>query len=160
MDRRHLVASCTGITLERSLPPVRPPTPADRERLAELMLDAYRDTIDYDGETLVEALAEVDAWFASPGRLIDESLVASEAGMVVRAALIAHSEGMPMVGYLYTEAAWKGHGLAEGLLRSVMESLAEAGHERIHLWVTAGNAPAERIYERLGFVDVPPGTSL
>ena len=32
-----------------------------------------------------------------------------------------------------------------------MRSLAQAGHRRVHLWVTAGNEPAERIYERLGF---------
>ncbi len=136
--------------------PVRPPTSADRDRLAELMLDAYRGTIDYEGETLVEAVAEVDAWFASPGHRIDDSLVAIEADEIVSAALLSRSDGMPVVSYLYTGAAWKGRGLAEGLLRAVMASLAAAGHERIHLWVTPGNAPAERIYERLGFTDVPP----
>jgi hypothetical protein len=61
VDRRHLVASCTSISLDPSMPPVRPPTVADRGRLAELMLDAYRGTIDYEGETIVEAVAEVDA---------------------------------------------------------------------------------------------------
>jgi predicted GNAT family acetyltransferase len=74
----------------------------------------------------------------------------------VSAALLSHSDGMPVVSYLYTGAAWKGRGLAEGLLRSVMVSLAATGRERIHLWVTAGNTPAERIYERLGFTDAPP----
>jgi len=120
------------------------------------MLDAYRDTIDYDGETLVEAVAEVDAWFASSGRLIEDSLVAIEGGEVASAILLSDADRMPLVAYLYTGAAWKGRGIAEGLLRSVMVALAATGRERIHLWVTAGNSPAERIYERLGFVDVPP----
>lgn len=137
------------------MPPLRPPTHADRDRLAELMLDAYRGTIDYEGETLVEAVAEVDAWFASPGRLIEDSLVAIEGGEIVSAILLSDADGVPLVAYLYTGTAWKGRGLAEGLLRAVMASLAETGRERIHLWVTVGNASAERIYERLGFVDVP-----
>ncbi len=119
------------------------------------MLDAYRGTIDYEGETLAEALAEVDSWFASPSRLVDQSLVAIEAGLVVSAALLSRVDDMPLVAYLYTDPAWKGRGLAEGLMRALMTSLAASGHERIHLWVTAGNTPAERIYERLGFVDAP-----
>jgi GNAT superfamily N-acetyltransferase len=156
VDRRHLVASCAGIRLDRPMPPLRAPTIVDRGRLAELMLEAYRGTIDYEGETLVEALAEVDAWFASSGRLIEDSRVAVEGAEIVSAILLSPNDGMPLVAYLYTGAAWKGRGLAEGLLRSVMASLAATGHERIHLWVTAGNGPAERIYERLGFTDVLP----
>ncbi len=32
---------------------MRPPTHEDSEELAELMLDAYRNTIDYEDETIV-----------------------------------------------------------------------------------------------------------
>ena len=119
------------------------------------MLDAYVGTIDYEGETMVEAIAEVDAWFASAEPLPGESLVAVEAGRIVSVALLSRVDGMPFVAYLYTDPAWKGRGLAEGLLRSVMASLAAAGHDRVHLWVTAGNTQAERIYDRLGFGEVP-----
>jgi predicted GNAT family acetyltransferase len=37
----------------------------------------------------------------------------------------------------------------------VLRSLHAAGERRAHLWVTVGNDPAERIYDRLGFTDVP-----
>jgi ribosomal protein S18 acetylase RimI-like enzyme len=155
MARRHLVASSVGVTLDRPMPELRQPTADDRDRLAELMLDAYVGTIDYDGETIAEALAEVDGYFAAQvGKpLLAQSLVALEAGKIVSAALLSNLTGLPHVAYLYTDPAWKRRGLAEGLLRSVMGSLAAAGHERIYLWVTPGNTPAERIYERLGFVD-------
>lgn len=155
MRRRHLIASCAGVTVERPLPAVRPPTVADRAALARLMLDAYRGTIDYEGETIVEAAAEVDAWFASPEPLPDRSLVALEGGGIVGAALLSRVDGIPFVAYLYTDPAWKRRGIAEGLVRAAMASLAETGEDRIHLWVTAGNTAAERIYDRLGFVDVP-----
>jgi ribosomal protein S18 acetylase RimI-like enzyme len=119
------------------------------------MLDAYRGTIDYEDETIVEALAEIDAWLASPEPLLDRSLVAIEAGGIVGAALMSRVDGMAFMAYLYTDPAWKRRRIAEGLVRAVMSSLAAAGEDRIHLWVTTGNTPAERVYERLGFVDVP-----
>lgn len=137
------------------MPAVRPPTTADRDALAQLMLDAYVGTIDYDGETIFEAGAEVDGWFASTEPLPAQSLVAVEAGAIVSAVLLSRVDGVPLVAYLFTDPAWKGHGLGEGLMRALMASLAAAGDERVHLWVTAGNTPAERIYERLGFVDGP-----
>lgn len=34
--------------------------PGDRDELAHLILDAYRGTIDYEGETLAEAKAAID----------------------------------------------------------------------------------------------------
>ena len=141
------------------MPEMRQPTADDRDRLAELMLDAYVGTIDYDDETIDQAVAEVDGYFAAQAGepLLAHSLVALEDGTIVSAALLSTLHEMPLVAYLYTDPAWKGRGLAEGLLRSVMASLAQAGQERIHLWVTAGNTPAERIYERLGFVDIRPG---
>jgi ribosomal protein S18 acetylase RimI-like enzyme len=158
MARRHLVALCGGVTLGRQMAEVRRPTTDDRDRLAELMLDAYVGTIDYDGETMVEAVAEIDGYFAAKAGVpvLAHSLVAVEAGRIVSAALLSNLKGLPHVAYLYTDPARKRRGLAQGLLRSAMTSLAAAGHERIYLWVTPGNTPAERIYERLGFVDVPP----
>jgi ribosomal protein S18 acetylase RimI-like enzyme len=53
-----------------------------------------------------------------------------------------------------------GRGLASTLTRVALESLRRAGDHQVHLWVTAGNAGAEHIYERLGFrdVDASPAT--
>ena len=42
----------------------RNPSNADQQILAELMLDAYRDTIDYDGETIGDAIHEVESYFS------------------------------------------------------------------------------------------------
>ena len=39
-------------------------TTADQQLLAGLMLDSYRGTIDYDGETIEDAMREVESYFS------------------------------------------------------------------------------------------------
>jgi GNAT superfamily N-acetyltransferase len=157
--RRHLVASTAAEPRPGDLPvgiTVRAANATDRDQLAALMLDAYRGTIDFDGtETLDVALAEVDGWLAgeSGAPLLEHSLVAASGRAIVGAALLTMFEGLPLVAYTYTAPSWKGRGVSTALLRRSMASLAAAGFERVALFVTAGNEPAERIYERLGFRD-------
>ena len=69
--------------------------------------------------------------------------------------LVARHEELPIVSYVMTAADHKGRGLATGLMQLTLGSLHVAGERRVDLWVTRGNEPAEQIYERLGFRDVP-----
>jgi ribosomal protein S18 acetylase RimI-like enzyme len=164
MPRRHLVAALG--TAEHVPPPsppgvtVRTPAAEDAEALAVLMLDAYRGTIDASGdETLEVARDEVSGFVAgaSGTPMLEHSRVAVDQGRLVSAALVSRFEGRPLIAYVFTAADHKGRGLGDALTRNVMASLAAAGDERVHLWVTAGNIPAERIYERLGFRDAETG---
>jgi RimJ/RimL family protein N-acetyltransferase len=157
--RRHLtVALASGPEVETSVP-VRAPAADDVEELAALMLDAYRGTIDADGDETVDvARDEVRGFMEGRSGVphLEHSRVALDGGRIVSAVLVSEFEGTPLIAYVFTGAAHKGRGLAAALTRLAMRSLAEAGHERVHLWVTAGNTPAERIYERLGFTDAEP----
>jgi hypothetical protein len=70
MTRRHEY-SLTLSDFNQPHPPMmgthlqlRAGQPADANALAELMLDAYRGTIDYDDETLEDAMGEVQAYLA------------------------------------------------------------------------------------------------
>lgn len=137
--------------------PFRSPTAEDLDELAALMLDAYRGTVDADGdETLEVARDEVRGYFEgrSGAPHLEHSRVAVDDGRIVSAVLVSEFEGTPLIAYVLTAADQKGRGLAGALTRLAMRSLADAGRDRVHLWVTAGNAPAERIYERLGFTEV------
>jgi ribosomal protein S18 acetylase RimI-like enzyme len=156
-SRRHLVADLGDVESPQIDLPVREPRPDDIERLAALMLDAYRGTIDFDGdETLSVARDEVASYLAgkSGTPLLEHSHVALAGERIVSAVLVSDFEGTPLIAYLFTAADQKGRGLGDTLTRMAMCSLAAAGRDRVHLWVTAGNVPAERIYERLGFTDV------
>ena len=123
------------------------------------MLDAYNGTVDADGdETLEMARDEVSSFLAGQSGMpmLEHSRVAVEGSAIVSAVLISLFEDVPLVAYTYTGAAHKARGLADGMLRRAMGSLRSAGHERVHLWVTVGNQPAERIYARLGFRSAEP----
>ena len=135
--------------------PVRHPNADDAEGLAALMLDAYTGTIDFDeGDTLEVARDEVRGYFSGKP-MLEHSFLAMDAGIPVAAVLISRYEGRPMIGYVMTAAAHKGRGLATAVTRLALASLHAAGEREVHLWVTRGNTHAERIYERLGFQDVP-----
>lgn len=43
----------------------RNPAVADKQLLADLMLASYYGTIDYDGETIEDALGEVESYYSS-----------------------------------------------------------------------------------------------
>jgi len=45
----------------------------------------------------------------------------------------------------------RGRGRGRRLLAACLEELSANGHSAVHLEVRAGNAPARRLYERLGF---------
>lgn len=156
MERRHLILDLK-LTAEPAIDlPVRHPSTDDAEALAVLMLDAYEGTIDADGsETIDDARDEVGGYL-SPERqpMLEHSFVALAGDGAAAAVLVARHEGLPFIGYVMTAAEHKGRGLATALTQLTLTSLNAAGERRVHLWVTRGNTPAERMYERLGFRDV------
>ena len=73
---------------------VRNPTESDAPELAELMLDAYRGTIDYDGETTQEATSEVESYLRriDSKAMLSCSFVAVSEGHIVSACLVSKWE--------------------------------------------------------------------
>jgi len=145
------------IALDRAMPPevidgvsVRPISAPDRDSLAELMLNAYVGTIDYEGETFDDAAEEVDSWFRSGASLLDHSFCAVVGEQIASAVLVSEFESMPFIGYVMTRADHKGRGLAEVVTRTALTSLSDAGHQRVVFYITDGNAASERLFARLG----------
>ena len=52
---------------------------------------------------------------------------------------------------MYVDAAHRGSGLAQQLIEAVIAGAREAGALVLQLSVAAGNAPAQRLYRRMGF---------
>lgn len=136
------------------------PTPLDRQRLAELMLDAYRGTIDYDGETLTDALNEVNSYFAemADARWLDASWLVFDHDQLLSASLVSYwaERKSPLIAYVLTAAQAKGRQLATAAVSRSLHTLAAMGQEQVRAVITDGNTPSEKLFTRAGFVRLLP----
>ncbi|MCP4966037.1 MAG: GNAT family N-acetyltransferase [bacterium] len=130
-------------------PMIRKLRPADRDALAQLMLDAYVGTIDYEGETLAEAIEEVDDWLRGSPMLVD-SYGAVIGERMVSAVLIQALEDLPLVAYVVTDPDHKRAGLGRAVLEVALGSLRAAGYKRVVLYITKGNIASERLFAAVG----------
>ncbi len=121
----------------------------DRDALARLMLDAYVGTIDYEGETLDEAVDEVDVWLrASP--MLAHSYAAVIGGRMVSAVLVTTVDDLPFVSNVMTDPDHKGAGLGRTVVEVALRSLRASGHQRLVLYITKGNLASERLFAAAG----------
>ncbi|HEY5889936.1 MAG TPA: GNAT family N-acetyltransferase [Acidimicrobiia bacterium] len=123
----------------------------DLKPLAQLMLDAYRGTIDYDDETIEDAISEVTSYFDGIP-LLDHSLQIRSDGRPMSAILVSEYEGDAFIGYVMTDPDHKGRGLATEMANRALASLQTAGYEQVVLYITDGNKPSERVFRGLGAV--------
>jgi RimJ/RimL family protein N-acetyltransferase len=140
---------------ESEAPPVRPITKDDLDGLAQLMLDAYLGTIDYEDEDLDDAIEEVRSFFEDGHPLLAHSYLVEVGGTVASAILVSRSEGKPFIGYVMTLPAHKNHGLARRVTTAALESLAREGHKTVVLYITDGNRPSEALFRSVGAIQIP-----
>ena len=118
-------------------------------------LDAYLDTVDYEGEGIEQAVAEVKDLFAGAyGKLLPEvSGCLLQDGSVVSALFAAESGTGVFIPYVITAKEYSGRGYATRLIKRAILQAKKAGYRFMDLYVTKGNDRAEAIYRRLGFKD-------
>lgn len=141
---------------------IRTAQTADATLLAELMIDAYRDTIDYDGETFDDALSEVNAFFAGErgGQpWLQMSFLAFADSLLVGACLAGawDERQSPIISYVMTSAKWKKHGISRLLLDQVLRALIEKDYSEVRAVITDGNKPSENLFLQFGFQRVEHG---
>lgn len=127
----------------------RPPRSSDREALAALMLDGYRNTVDDEGEDLDDALEAVEEYLRHADR--DHSIVVTEGGEIVAMAFAGVYDGRYYVDPVVVAAARKRAGLGRDAVRVVLGSLASAGIAEVGATITDGNVASERLFTGLGF---------
>ena len=135
---------------------LRPVQPDDVDALAELMMDAYAGTIDFEeGATLEDARGEVRSGLGD-GADLDPSVVIERDGRLVSTCLVTQREGYAALAFVMTHAAFTRQGLATAVMQHAMCRIHAGGERRVRLGVTRANVNAVRVYERLGFVDDGP----
>jgi L-amino acid N-acyltransferase YncA len=138
-------------TADQSPVELRPATRGDTEALAQLMLDAYIGTIDYEGESLEEARAEVAAFF-DHDPLLEHSWIAFAGDTAASGVLVSMWRGEPLIGYVLTRADHKRRGLGRTVLEAALHSLGEAGWAGINAFITEGNTASEALFRGVGAV--------
>ncbi|MDH3249758.1 MAG: GNAT family N-acetyltransferase [Acidimicrobiia bacterium] len=146
------------IDLTSWAPPSAHPThrslrPSDRDALAQLMLDAYIGTIDYEGETLADAIREVDDWLAGSPMLEHSMAIVLHDGLV-SAVLVMELDGAPSIAIVMTHPDEKKAGLGRSAVEASLASVRQAGHRRVALYITNGNVASERLFASVGAVRV------
>ena len=132
---------------------VRNVGPDDVAALAQLMLDAYRGTIDYDDETYEDAVAEVQSFFENDPALAHSYVVELD-GTVASAVLVSMLDDDPFIGYVMTHPDHKGVHIGRRVVHHALSHAKSAGHRRAVFYITAGNHPSEALFASLGAVAV------
>ncbi len=144
------VASAIAPPTHRSA--VRGVDVSDREQLATVILDAYRGTVDDEGEDHEAALAAVDDWLS---RLeAPHSVVLERDGQLVAVSFVVNVAGRQYIDPVATLTGRKRQGLATAAVGCSLRSLHEAGAREVGAVITDGNTASERLFTNLGFVRV------
>jgi hypothetical protein len=130
---------------------MRHPDRDDRDRLAELMLDSYIGTIDYEGEGIDEAQAEVTDYLDGDP-FLSASWVLEDGVLLLAAILVSRWEDKPLIGYVMTRGTAKGNQVAATLLEKSLRTLGDEGWKSVDAFITEGNTPSERLFASAGAV--------
>lgn len=124
----------------------------DREQLATVILDAYRGTVDDEGEDHDAALAAVDEWLS----LVESphSVVLEEDGRLVAVSFVVSVAGRQYIDPVATVSGRKREGLGRAAVATSIRSLHEAGVREVGAVITDGNTASEGLFTSLGFVRV------
>lgn len=125
----------------------------DIRGLGLLMLESYVGAIDYEGETLEDAISEVEGTLHGKyGPFVRTGSLLIEEGRAVSACIVVWSEEMNglLLAYVMTHPDFRGEGMATFLLKESMNRLQAEGYKEMYLVVTEGN-PAQHLYEKIGF---------
>jgi ribosomal protein S18 acetylase RimI-like enzyme len=134
---------------------VAEPTDDQRESLARLMLAAYRDTVDDEGEDLDDAREAIDHYLASIVR--QHSFVAfADDDEPVAFSFVVVVDGTRYVDPVVVAPACQGRGIGRSIVSTSLRSLAADGIDEVGATITDGNVPSERLFARLGFRRVGP----
>lgn len=127
---------------------------SDRDDLATLILGAYLGTIDYEGETIVEAGEAIDDWLDGEP-LMAHSHAAIENDTIVSATLTMTLDDLPFISIVMTDPASKAKGYGTAVVKATLESLRSQGHDKVAFYITDGNTASEALFNNLGASKVP-----
>ena len=143
--------------------PLRHPGVNEKEiqAVGRLYYDAYYDTIDYNGETPEDGLDEARRCMTGdygPFLAGCSFVIDGEEGLAGAALITQESEDSKdevLLAEVIVSPRYRGRGYARLLIQAAMNACLHQGKRRMWLMVTRNNVPAEGLYRRMGFEEVP-----
>jgi ribosomal protein S18 acetylase RimI-like enzyme len=140
---------------------IRTACEADREAIAEVQTESWKDT--YAKElpaSYREHRLGVDHarhWATVVMEESDVVLVAETSqrptGARIDGFIAVWCRPEPFIDNLHVRPSCRSQGLGGALMRDAVRRLVQAGHKSAYLWVVASNSDAIRFYQRLGGVE-------
>lgn len=129
---------------------------SDAEALGRLLHDAYKGTVDDDGQTLEQAIQEVkETFFGRYGAMTwAASHVVLDGDLIVCCSVVTNYQHNPLIAFAATLPAYRGQGLCTQVMTESIRALARMGRPLVKLVVTEKNERALSLYRHLGFVPV------
>jgi GNAT superfamily N-acetyltransferase len=119
----------------------------------ELRLSALRDAPTAFGSTLEETLKiSNDEWRERLAVRVRYHAQIDGVDIGAIGVIPPDETGIAQLVGMWVAPAARGKGAGDALVQTVLAWAREAGAAGVHLWVTKGNLPAERLYARNGFV--------
>ena len=117
--------------------------------------EAISTDLEYQG--FGAELASLPGQYAPPGGALLIAHIGSHvAGCVALRSLGGHAAEMKR---LYVRAAYRSSGLGKQLVDAAIYAARQAGYSELRLDTLPSMASAQRLYHRLGFVEIPPYNS-
>lgn len=135
---------------------------AESPELVSIVRDLFREyeraigtDLEYQG--FAAELAALPSPYLPPAG----ALLLAQAGQDIAGcvALRPLEGGVAEMKRLYVRPAFRSSGLGKRLVNAVIRTAQEAGHRELRLDTLASMGPAQALYERLGFVEIPPYSS-
>ena len=122
---------------------------SDRSATARLLLEAYRGTIDDEGEGDEEAVEAIDDYFSHI--IWKHSFVVLEGERMIAMSFVVVVDDRHYIDPVATTASDKGRGIGRRAVIASLASLAAAGVAEVGATITDGNTASERLFISLGF---------
>ncbi len=135
---------------------------AEGARLVSIVRDLFREyeraigtDLEYQG--FAKELAALPFPYLPPAG----ALLLAQAGQDIAGsvALRPLPGGAAEMKRLYVRPAFRSCGLGKRLVEAVIHTAREAGYRELRLDTLASMGPAQALYERLGFTEIPPYSS-
>ncbi len=128
----------------------------DIHGLSVSMLEAFKDTADFNGETLEVLNEEIYSVVESTfGTFInDASFQIKQNEEIAAVILISLYKDKPFLSELFTGKKYLKLGMASNLLKKSINVLLNLGYEELVLYVHPENEGAINLYKKIGFIEL------